>query len=91
MQEYKDLFKNDLNTYKFEKIDLKLALETNSIFVKSRPILLAFKEKVGERTRKKGIIELMDNLVWSTPLVPIIKKDDNLRIFCADYKVTVNK
>ena len=32
----------------------------------------------------------MDNSVWGTPLVPIIKKDDSLRI-CADYKVTINK
>jgi len=89
LQEYKDLFKNDLNTYKFEKIDLKLALGANSIFVKSRPIV-PFSIQRESRTRKKGIIELMDNLIWSTPLVPIIKKDDNLRIY-ADYKVTVNK
>ncbi|XP_018370097.1 PREDICTED: uncharacterized protein LOC108765750 [Trachymyrmex cornetzi] len=46
LQEYKDLFKDKLGKYKFEKIDLKLALEANPIFVKPRPIPLAFKEKV---------------------------------------------
>ncbi|XP_018365759.1 PREDICTED: uncharacterized protein K02A2.6-like, partial [Trachymyrmex cornetzi] len=93
LQEYKDLFKDELGKYKFEKVNLKLAREANPIFVKPRPIPLAFKEKVSEQLKeleKKGIIELTDNSEWGTPLVPIIKKDGSIRI-CADYKVTVNK
>jgi len=93
LQKYKELFNNELGKYKNEKINLKLAKEANLIFVKPRPIPLAFKEKVSkqlEELEKKGVIELTDTSVWGTPLVPIIKKDGNLRI-CADYKITVNK
>jgi len=66
LQEYKDLFNNELGKYKNEKINLKLAKEANPIFVKPRPIPLAFKEKVSkqlEELEKKGVIELTDTSV----------------------------
>jgi len=61
-----------LGKYKNEKINLKLAKETNLIFVKPWPILLAFKKKVSkqlEELEKKRVIELTDTSVWGTPLV----------------------
>lgn len=36
-----------------------------------------------------GVITLKSNSQWSTPLVPIIKQDGDIRI-CADYKITIN-
>ncbi|XP_039314523.1 uncharacterized protein K02A2.6-like [Solenopsis invicta] len=93
LQEYKELFNNELGKYKFEKIDLKLSKEANPIFIKPRPIPLAFKEKISkqlEELEKKGVIEPIDTSAWGTPLVPVIKKDGSIRI-CADYKITVNK
>lgn len=38
----------------------------------------------------QGKIGKIDNSKWGTPLVPVLQKDDGLRIY-ADNKVTINK
>lgn len=93
LEKYKDLFNDELGKYKNEKIDLKVPPDVSPVFIKLRPLPLAFKEEISkqlEDLEKKGIIELTDYSPWVTPLVPVIKKDGSIRI-CADYKITVNK
>lgn len=56
-EEFKPLFNNELGKYKFEKIDLKMSNEANPIFVKPRPLPLAFKDEVSrqlDELEKKG-------------------------------------
>ena len=41
------------------------------------------------RLEKNGIIKKVESSEWATPIVPVLKKDNTVRI-CGDYKVTIN-
>ncbi|CAG9860879.1 unnamed protein product [Phyllotreta striolata] len=63
------------------------------VFCKPRTVPFAFKAALDtelNELEKKGVIKLVDNSEWATPLVPVIKEDGKLRI-CVDYKITENK
>ncbi|XP_059047717.1 uncharacterized protein K02A2.6-like [Achroia grisella] len=93
LQEYSDVFKNELGVIKGEKIHLELKENTEPIFMKPRPIPFSFKDKVEHELTKlenEGVITKVDNSDWGTSLVPVIKENGQLRL-CANYKVTVNK
>lgn len=47
-------------------------------------------ERALEQLVRDGILEPVERSDWATPIVPILKKDGNIRI-CADYKLTLNK
>ena len=42
-----------------------------------------------ERLQRDGIIKPVEHSDWATPIVPVIKKDNSVRI-CGDYKTTLN-
>lgn len=93
IDDFKDVFSNDLGCYKHNIFNLKLKDNFTPVFLKPRTIPLAHKEKVEkelERLESEGVIEPIDSSDWGTPLVPVVKKDGNIRL-CADYRVTVNK
>lgn len=90
---FKDIFNEEIGTYNFEKINLKLKPDSSPVFAKPRTVPFAFKVKVEEelnRLEKEGVITLVDNNDWGTPLVPVLKNNGEIRI-CGDYKTTVNK
>ena len=41
------------------------------------------------RLEKNSIIKKVESSEWATPIVPVLKKDNTVRI-CGDYKVTFN-
>ena len=43
-----------------------------------------------DRLLTEKIIEPVEISEWAAPVVPILKKDETIRL-CGDYKVTVNK
>ncbi|KAK2575241.1 hypothetical protein KPH14_012756 [Odynerus spinipes] len=93
LEQYEVLFDNKLGRYKYNKVELRLVEGARPIFLKPRPIPLAFKEEVSrqlEELEKSGIIERAEDNAWGTPLVPVLKSNGELRI-CADYKMTLNK
>ena len=93
VESYSELFKDELGCYKYEKIDLKIEPEVEPVFIKPRPIAFALKEKVEQelsRLEERGVITLVENSEWGTPLVPVIRSDGKLRL-CVDYKTTINK
>ncbi|XP_043472426.1 uncharacterized protein K02A2.6-like [Leptopilina heterotoma] len=93
LEEYKELFNNELGEYNGEIIDLKIKEGVKPIFMKPRPIAFAFKctvESELDRLEKLKVITKVDNAEWGTPLVPILKPDGKIRVG-ADYKMTVNK
>ena len=47
-------------------------------------------EKELDRLEAAGILRKVNSSDWATPIIPVPKKDGQLRI-CGDYKVTVNQ
>ncbi|XP_062704675.1 uncharacterized protein K02A2.6-like [Aedes albopictus] len=92
LNRYEDLFDDSLGCYKYSKVSLQLKPDAVPKFVKPRKIPISFQPKVEEeleKLEKTGIISKAENADWGTPLVPVLKKDNSIRL-CADYRVTVN-
>nr|XP_029732739.1 uncharacterized protein K02A2.6-like [Aedes albopictus] len=92
LNRYEDLFDDSLGCYKYSKVSLQLKPNAVPKFVKPRKIPISFQPKVEEeleKLEKTGIISKAENADWGTPLVPVLKKDNSIRL-CADYRVTVN-
>ncbi|KAK3753660.1 hypothetical protein RRG08_067156 [Elysia crispata] len=71
------------------KISVK---DTNSKYCKARVPPYAMREKMENelgRLESNDIIKKVEHSDWATPIVPVLKKDDSVRI-CGDYKITVN-
>ena len=65
----------------------------NQNFVKLDQFLMHKSKKVEtelDRLVREGILKPVDVLEWDTPIVPIKKADNSLRL-CGDYKITVNR
>ena len=93
LNEYNDLFTEDVGLIKNYKCSLKLQKNAKPTFIRARPVPYALKDQVEEeidRLEKADIIEKVTYSEWGTPVVPIVKKNGNIRL-CADYKVTLNK
>ncbi|XP_011699197.1 PREDICTED: uncharacterized protein K02A2.6-like [Wasmannia auropunctata] len=76
------------------KVEAHLKLKENAkpIFIKSRTVPFKLKEKVEvelENMVKAGILEKIESSKWATPIVPVLKKNGQIRI-CGDFSVTVN-
>ena len=62
-------------------------------FFRARPVPYALRqgiEKELERLLKDGVIEQVQFSEWAAPVVPVLKKDNSVRL-CGDYKVTINQ
>ena len=71
------------------KISVK---DTNSKYCKARVPPYAMREKMENelgRLESNDIIKKVVHSDWATPIVPVLKKGDSVRI-CGDYKITVN-
>ncbi|XP_039756663.1 uncharacterized protein K02A2.6-like [Pararge aegeria] len=89
-KEFPEVFADGLGTFK-TRMQLHLADKT-PIFVKSRPLPLALRapvERELERLQRDDVIYKVDRSDYGTPIVPIIKKNGDIRI-CGDFKVTIN-
>lgn len=89
-REFPTVFASGLGTCT-KKFTLKL-LDKNPVFIKARPLPLALRKPVErelERLEAEGTIRKVEYSDYGTPIVPVIKKNGEIRI-CGDYKVTVN-
>ena len=62
------------------------------VFCKPRPVPFALQQGVEEelnRLENVGIIQPVRSSSWATPIVPVPKKNGDIRI-CGDFKVTIN-
>jgi RNase H-like domain found in reverse transcriptase/Reverse transcriptase (RNA-dependent DNA polymerase)/Integrase zinc binding domain/Integrase core domain len=90
---YNDLFVATLGTVPEFRVTLPMKTETQPVFMRPRPVPYALLDRVDkeiDRLEADGIIERVEYASWGTPLVPIVKSDESIRL-CADYKVTLNQ
>lgn len=94
MSKYQRVFNGKIGLYNKEKIQLEFKDSTNMrpIFFRHRPLAFSLRNCVDielNRLLKEGIIEEVDYSEWGTPIVPVLKSDNSVRI-CGDYKTTIN-
>ena len=67
--------------------------QTKPIFCKACPVPYTIRPKLVvelDRLQCEGIIERVQFSEWASPIVPVMKPDNSIRI-CGDYKTTINK
>lgn len=88
---YKELFENKLGCYRYGKAKFEIMDNVKPIFIKPRRVPLAFQADVNneiDQLVREGVLTLVENSDWGTPIVPILK-NGKLRV-CVDYKSTIN-
>jgi hypothetical protein len=93
LEKYDEVFSNEAGSLKDVAIKIHVKHNTTPIFKKARHPPFALRKKIEhelERLQKSQIIEKVDSSEWATPIVPIVKRDNTIRL-CGDYKVTLNK
>lgn len=92
LQKYSNLFKEELGCITEEKAELFLKADARPKFLKARSVpfaLVPAVEKELDKMQSMGVITPLATCEYATPVVPVVKKDGNIRL-CGDYKTTVN-
>lgn len=92
MNEFPDLFKEELGAYNGPEVKLHLRSDARPRFLKARPVPFPMKQQVEEELNRlvaTGILTPLRHSEWATPL-RIVKKDDGSLRICGDYRSTVN-
>ncbi|GBL87421.1 hypothetical protein AVEN_118361-1 [Araneus ventricosus] len=79
LEEFKDVFSEDVGSYKGPAISLPVDPKFPPISFKARNIPYAMRKKVGvaiDKLLDQGLLEPISNPKWSTPIVPIIKQSE---------------
>ena len=92
LQKHEILFKDELGTMK--NIQVRLCVKPDAIpkFCRARAAPYALRpviEKDLMCLEKMGAIERVKYSDWATPIVPVPKPDNTVRV-CGDFKITVN-
>ena len=89
---YSDVFEEDIGLLKTTKANLNLKENSQPKFCKAREVPYALRPKVEVELTKlqnDGILTKVDWSEWATPVVPVIKKNGNVRL-CGAFKQTIN-
>lgn len=92
LTQYSDIFEQKIGQVPDLKLNLTLREGAKPVSLKARPVPFALREKVNEELDKleaEGVITPTAASDWGSPLVPIPKPDNQIRL-CIDYKPTVN-
>lgn len=92
LTEHNELFTPGIGVLKGKTIKLDLVDNATPKFCKPRSVPFSLKSKIEnelKRLEEENIIEKVSKSDWGTPIVPVLKKNGEVRI-CGDYKVTVN-
>lgn len=86
------VFLEGLGAYVGTPINIEVDKDTKPLFLKSRAVPYALREKVDEsyRLQTAGVLKAVQHSDWATPIVVILKKDGQVRLY-GDYRATVNK
>ncbi|XP_061570024.1 uncharacterized protein K02A2.6-like [Cololabis saira] len=92
LQRHAEVFKKELGTLKGMEVAIALKPDYVPRFCQARVVPYALRPKVEveiERLCDQGIISPVKFSEWATPIVPVVKKNGDVRI-CGDFKVTIN-
>ena len=92
LQQYPEVFAEELGTMKQFKATLQVKKDSRPIFCKPRSVPFALKDAISkelDRLESEGILQKVSHSDWAAPIVPVPKGDGSIRI-CGDYKVTIN-
>ncbi|XP_037512270.1 uncharacterized protein K02A2.6-like [Rhipicephalus sanguineus] len=90
--DFKDLFQPGTGLMRGPPVNIALKKDANPRFLKARSLPYALRNEVAaelERMCQQGILTPISRSKWATPIVPVVKPDETLRI-CGDFKVSVN-
>uniref|UniRef100_A0A5S6QYG5 RNA-directed DNA polymerase n=1 Tax=Trichuris muris TaxID=70415 RepID=A0A5S6QYG5_TRIMR len=93
IEEYSDLFSENIGSVKAPPTKLHIEENVAPIQMSARKVPLALRDRISlelDRLVGQCVLEPVEYTYCATPIVPIIKEDDRIRI-CGDYKCTVNK
>lgn len=74
------------DSYTGAPINIEINADSKPIFLKSRAVPYAFRDKVDEELRRLetvGVLEVVQHSDWATPIVLVLKKDGHVRL-CGD-------
>nr|XP_029723943.1 uncharacterized protein K02A2.6-like [Aedes albopictus] len=91
-QTYGKVFEDSIG--KISSVQARLTLKPNAtpVFLKARKVPFNLQKVVEDELDKlvsEGVLTKVDNSNWATPIVPVRKSENRVRI-CGDYKQTVN-
>ncbi|CAK1600392.1 unnamed protein product [Parnassius mnemosyne] len=93
MYRFSEVFADELGRFSGGRVSIHLRQGARPVFMRARPLAYALREPVEralEQLVRDGVLTPVERSDWATPIVPVLKKDGNIRI-CADYKLTLNK
>ena len=92
-KKFPEVFNESLGKYVGSKVHINQLPDCRPVFMRERNLPIAIKDKVRETLDKmveEDILTPVRSSEWATPIVPVVKKDQTIRI-CGDYRNTVNK
>lgn len=92
LQKHSALFREEIGKIEGMKARLTLKANARPVFIKARKVPFSIKalvEKELSKLETEGVLEKVNFSTWATPIVPVKKSGDRVRI-CGDYKITVN-
>lgn len=91
-QKYSTVFEKSMGKIEGVQARVRLQPDAEPVFVKARKLPFALRDAVEEELdelERNGIIRKVDSARWATPIVPVRKQGNKVRL-CGDYKITVN-
>ena len=92
LHRHNSVFEDKLGSVRDMKVKLFVEENSKPKFFKARTRPLALHDKVFDELdnlQAKGVIVPVKFSSWAAPVVPVIKRDGNVRL-CGDYKLTIN-
>ena len=92
LEKYSDVFGKNIGLLKTSEAKLVLKENSQPKFCKARQAPYALRPKVEAELTKlqnDNILNKVEWNQWATPVVPVIKKNGNVRL-CGDFKQTIN-
>ena len=93
LSKYKDVFREELGTFKGFQAHTELVPNSSPRFCKARTVPYTLRAKVEETLKtlvEEGTLEPVEFSNWASPIVLVLKSDKSSVRTCGDFRMTVN-